>query len=129
MVSLLTPRAARRAALIDTLEEDGVKLSDVEYVERCAAMPVRAAVRAAFAARKLARDETAIELVALRVERRFATNVGTGLSLVEGARDLIQSMQGQTRLGIVSRASRAEIDAALALAQLDHAVRVRHCRR
>ena len=35
--------------------------------------------------------------------------------------ELIESLQGQTRLAIVSRASRADIDATLALAQLDHA--------
>ena len=113
-------RAARRKALVDTLQDAGVGLHDSEYIEQCASMPVRAAVRAAFALRSIARDEVAIELVAMHAERRFANLVETGLSLVDGAVDLIESLHGQTRLGIVSRASRAEIDATLALAQLDH---------
>jgi beta-phosphoglucomutase-like phosphatase (HAD superfamily) len=113
--------AARRRALLETLREDGVGLSESEYVEHCAAMPVRASVRAAFALRRLARDGTSIELAAIRTERRFADMVDTGLSLVDGAGELIESLQGQTRLGIVSRASRDEIDTTLALAQLDHA--------
>jgi beta-phosphoglucomutase len=113
--------ATRRRALLETLREDGVALSELEYVEHCASMPIRASVRAALALRNLARDETSVELLALRTERRFAGFVGTGLSLVDGAGDLIESLQGQTRLGIVSRASRADIDSTLALAQLDHA--------
>jgi HAD superfamily hydrolase (TIGR01549 family) len=113
--------AARRRALLDTLREDGVGLTESEYVEHCAAMPVRASVRAAYTLRRFARDETFIELAAMRTERRFVDQVDTGLSLVAGASELIESLQGQTRLGIVSRATRAEIDATLALAQLDHA--------
>src|SRR4030095_13024698 len=94
--------AARRRALLDTLREDGVGLTESEYVEHCAAMPVRASVRAAYTLRRFARDETFIELAAMRTERRFADMVDTGLSLVDGASELIDSLQGQTRLGIVS---------------------------
>src|SRR3982750_3090857 len=113
--------ATRRRTLLDTLREDGIALSASEYIEHCAGMPVRASVRAAMALRNFPRDDTSIELVAMRTERRFADLVGTGLSLVGGAVELIESLQGQTRLAIVSRASRADIDATLALAQLDHA--------
>jgi len=114
-------RAARRNALLDTLAEDGIKLDETEYVEYCSAMPVRASVRAAFALRKLARDETTVELTAVRAERRFSTLIGPGLSLAEGARTFIESLQGHTRLAIVSWASRTEITTAVEMAQLDHA--------
>jgi len=114
-------RLARRRALLDTLEGEGITLTDDEYVERCAAQPVRAAIRAALALRRLSRDETSLELAAVKAERRFATLIETGLSLVDGARSTVEALQGQTRLGIVSRASRREIDTTLALAHLDHA--------
>ena len=113
--------ATRRRTLLETLREDGVALDESEYTEHCAGMPVRASVRAALALRNFPRDETSVELVAIRAERRFADLVGTGLSLVYGVVQFIESMQGQTRLGIVSRASRADIDATLAFAQLEHA--------
>jgi beta-phosphoglucomutase-like phosphatase (HAD superfamily) len=113
--------ATRRMTLLETLRDDGVALSESEYIEHCAGMPVRASVRAALALRNFARDETLVELVATRTERRFAELVGTGLSLVHGVAELIETLQGQTRLGIVSRASRIDIDATLALGQLDHA--------
>ena len=114
-------RAARRDALLDALHGDGITLSSSEYLERCASMPVRASVGAAYALRKLPRDETGIELAAVRAERRFSEFVGTGLSLVDGVRALIESLHGQTRLGIVTRAARADVDAMLGLAQLEHA--------
>jgi len=113
--------ATRRRALLETLREDGLAVSESEYIEHCAGRPVRASVRAALALRNFPRDETWIDLLAMQADRRFADLIGTGLSLVDGARELIESLQGRTRLGIVSRASRTDIDATLALAQLDHA--------
>jgi beta-phosphoglucomutase len=114
-------RLARRRALTDTIKGDGITLTDDEYVECCAGLPVRAAIRAAFALRGIPIDDTGMELAGLRADRRFDTLVETGLSLVEGAQALIESLQGNTRLGIVSRAARRHIDEALMLAQLDHA--------
>ena len=42
-------RVARRRALIDTIAGDGVTLSDEEYADCCAGLPVSAAIRAASA--------------------------------------------------------------------------------
>jgi HAD superfamily hydrolase (TIGR01509 family) len=84
-------------------------------------MPVRAAVRAAYAARHISPDETAIELAAVRAEKRFSIVVQSGVSLTSGARAFIAGAQPHTRLGIVSRAARSDIDATLSLAQLEHA--------
>jgi beta-phosphoglucomutase len=114
-------RPARRRALIDTIESDGVSLSPEEYDEHCAGLPVRAAIRVAFGLRGIPIDDTAIELAGMRADRRFATLVETGISLAEGAAAAVESLHGSTRLGIVSRAARADIDHVLALAQLDHA--------
>jgi beta-phosphoglucomutase-like phosphatase (HAD superfamily) len=118
---LADTRAARRAALLDTLEEDGITISESEYRDRCAAMPVRGAVRAAYSTRHVSIDDTAIELAAVRAETRFSQAVQSGLSLTTGARAFIELAQAQTRLGIVSRATRADIEATLSLAQLEHA--------
>lgn len=112
---------ARRSALLDTLEEDGLALDVSEYAECCAAMPVRSSVRAAFARRQVPNDETLVELTAVRAERRFSAMVETGVSLTVGAHAFLEAIHGRTRLGIVSRASREDIDAALRLAQLEHA--------
>ena len=118
---LADTRAARRASLLDTLAEDGITLSDSEYRDRCAAMPVRAALRAAYSARHVSADDTGIELAAVRAEKRFAQAVQSGLSLTSGARAFIEAAQTQTRLGIVSRAARSDIELTLSLAQLEHA--------
>ena len=118
---LADTRVARRAALLDTLAEDGITISESEYRDRCAAMPVRAAVRAAYSVRHVTADDTAIELAAVRAEQRFSSAVQSGLSLTTGARAFIEAAQTQTRLGLVSRAARSDIEATLALAQLEHA--------
>ena len=112
---------ARRTALRAILDEDGVSISDEEYAERCAGLPVRSAVRAAFSLRDIAADDTRIDLGTARAERRFSALVEAGLSLTVGVRASIESMQGQTRLGIVSRAARRDIEAMLSMAQLDYA--------
>jgi putative hydrolase of the HAD superfamily len=114
-------RVARRRALTDTIERDGITLTDEEYGECCSGLPVRAAIRAAFALRGIAIDETGVELAGMRADRRFAMLVETGISLMEGAQAAIEALQGTTRLGIVSRAARQDIEQALNLAQLDHA--------
>jgi HAD superfamily hydrolase (TIGR01509 family) len=118
---LADTRDARRIALLDALEEDGVALTDAEYDECCGSRSVRTAVEVAFARRDFPADDTTIDLASARAERRFSRSVEAGLTLCAGVRGLIESMQGQTRLGIVSRASRRDIDTTLALAQLDYA--------
>ena len=114
-------RDARRRALLDTLEEDGVEISDAEYDESCAGLPPRSAVQAALALRTRAVDDTGVEIVTARADRKFRALVEAGLSLVPGARALVENLQGQTRLGIVSRAARRDIEHVLTMAQLDYA--------
>jgi HAD superfamily hydrolase (TIGR01509 family) len=114
-------RDARRSALTASLADEGIVLTDAEYAEHCLSMPVRAAARAALALRGIRGDETRVDLATLRAERRFADVVETGVSLIDGAVALIGSLHGHTRLGIVTRASRKEIEPALALAGVDHA--------
>ena len=111
----------RRDALRQALEQDGVTISDAEYEEWCAALPVRSAVRAALSVRAVHADETTISLVSARAERNFGALVEAGLTLAIGARALIETMHGHTRLGIVSRAARRDIETTLSMAQLDSA--------
>jgi HAD superfamily hydrolase (TIGR01509 family) len=112
---------ARRRALLDTLEEDGVIVDDADYADWCASLPVRAAVRTALARSGVPADDTRVDLTAARADRKFRALLESGLSLIPGARALVDSMQGQARLGLVSRAARRDIEHALGLAQLDYA--------
>ena len=114
-------REARRTALLDALEANGVTLSATEYVEHCATLPVHGALRAAFALRDVPVDDTTVSLAVARAERTYATLVETGLSLAPGAQPLIASLRGQARLGVVSRSNRREIEHALGLAQIEDA--------
>lgn len=112
---------ARRAALTSVLAEDGVVLSPDEYQQVCAGLGLDEGVRAALALRSVTVDETALELMALRAERAFREHLGKGLSLVEGAREVVERLAGGTLVGIVTRTRRSEVEFALALARMEHA--------
>lgn len=114
-------RDARRVALTASLADEGIVLTDWEYAGHCLSLPVRGAARAALGLRGIRDDETRVDLAALRAERRFTELMETGASLVTGAVALVESLHTQARLGLVSRASRREIEPVLSLAGIDHA--------
>ena len=72
---LADTRDARRRALLDTLEEDGVTIDDAKYAEWCASLPVSAAVRTALARSGVHADDTRVDLTAVRADRKFRTLV------------------------------------------------------
>lgn len=113
--------AARHDALCTVLGEDGIALSDAEYHASCAGLGSGDAVRAAIALAGVSIDETALDLLALRVERVFSSHVSKGVVLVDGAREAVERLASRVRLGIVSRASRGNIALILSLARLEHA--------
>jgi HAD superfamily hydrolase (TIGR01509 family) len=118
---LADTRAARRAALMRSLAVDGVSVRDDEYDDACAGLSLDEGARAAAALRGRAYDETDAALAALRAERHFAEWVGKGVTLAPGARAFVEAAVGRTRLGVVARASRREVEFVLALAELTHA--------
>ena len=118
---LAETRALRCEALVRSLADDGVVISSEEYSAVCAGFPVRQGALTALAVRSLSRDDTAIDLITHRAERYFAERAGQGLSLAPGVREFIEGAQGQARLGIVTRASRREVDLLLAMAALEAA--------
>lgn len=112
--------AARHEALVQVLREDGVTLADSDYPSTCGGRSTADAVRAIIAMRDLTMDETATELLTLRVERAFSAHLSKGVVLVDGAREAVERLAGRTRLGIVSRARRRDIEFIVSLARLEH---------
>lgn len=111
---------ARRESMLTVLAEDGIVISHADYRDRCAGLPTPDAVRGALARCGLSIDETGVELLALRIDRAFTAHVGKGLMLADGAREAIERLAARTRLGIVSRANRRDVEFVLSLAQLEH---------
>lgn len=112
---------ARGDALRSTLREDGILLSADEYREQCAGRSFAEAVRAALELRGISLDETGVDLLVLRAERAYGAVVGKGVTLAEGVPEVVERLAGSVRLGIVTRASRRDLDLVLGLAGLDHA--------
>lgn len=114
-------RGARCGALQRSLAEEGLELSNEEFAESCAGFPVRDCVIAALALRRARRDETDVDLISLRAERYFYEQLAKGVSLCPGSREFIEGLAGRSRLGIVTRARRREVEFVLGLAGLDSA--------
>jgi beta-phosphoglucomutase-like phosphatase (HAD superfamily) len=112
---------ARRDALLSALRADGIDVSEAEYREACAGVSVDDAVRAAFALRGAGGNEAGVAVAALRADRAYAAYLGKGVTLVEGAREVVERFLPVARLGIVTRASRREVEFVLTLARMEHA--------
>lgn len=113
--------SARGEALRSTLREDGIALSADEYREHCAGRSFAEAVRAALDLRGVHLDETGIDLLVLRTERAYGAAVGKGVTLADGVPQVVERLAASVRLGIVTRASRRDVEFVLGLAGLDHA--------
>lgn len=116
---LADTRALRRDALVRSLAEDDVVISPAEYDAVCAGFPVRQGALTAIAVRSLPRDDTAIDLIAHRAERYFAEAIGKGISLLPGSLQFVQRTADTARLGVVTRATRREVDMLVTMAGLD----------
>jgi len=114
-------RERRTAALRRSLADDGILVSESEIAEAWRALPSRAAAAMLLERRGDAADEVMLDLIALRADRYFGEEASGGLSLVPGARECVGRLEGRARLGIVTRASRRDVDRTLSLAELGFA--------
>lgn len=110
--------AARRAALAESLAVEGIAGTDA-VLAAGAGYATESAVRRARRAAGAPDDETAVELGRLRAERAFAARAGKGLSLTRDARLALERLAGHTRLALVTRASRREVEFLLGLAGME----------
>ena len=116
---LVDTREARRAALLESLTEEGVVLDATEFDEVAVGMTPRQGARALLARHGRMRDETTIDLIAMRADRAFGARLGKGITMQPGAMELVSRMHGCARLALVSRARRREVDFVLGLSGLD----------
>lgn len=112
-------REFREVALAHALANEGIVVGDAE-LEAGRGLPVRASVAAACVCAGAERDDTALDLLALRAERRFAEVAGKGLSLVPGAMAFLEAIVARVPVAVVTRASRREVEFVLSLARLEH---------
>lgn len=112
--------SARRMAVDRALLDLGLSLTDDEYWDCCAGWPTSQAVRAVARTRRLGLDATALDLLALRMDRAYSSLVGKGVVLVEGARSALERLAGRARIAAVSRLRRSDVESLVSLAKLDH---------
>jgi beta-phosphoglucomutase-like phosphatase (HAD superfamily) len=118
---LVETAVLRRRALQRSLAEDGLTLTDAQFDEHCAGLPLDASARAALDTIRAPHDETTVDLLALRAEREFTSLAAQGIALTPGAREFVERSQGVVSLALVTRARRREVQLLLSLANLDSA--------
>ncbi len=111
----------RRTALLRVFADEALT---VPAPDAGAIGDTRETVRTALREHDLAHDEVAITLLAMRIDREFASLILAGVSLAPGACELVAFAASSCRLAIVTALPRATVDALLALAELDGAFEV-----
>ena len=113
--------SARRDALLRALADEGVPWTAAAYDACCGGLDVRAAAVRALASTGCD-DATLADIVALRANRAFVEWLAHGFVLMPDVPELVDAIEHRTRLAIVTRAGRAETEAALRLSGLDRSV-------
>ena len=109
--------AMRREALAESLAVEGITVTDALALVG-AGYSTEEAVRRIRTAAGANEDETAVELGRLRAERAFATRAGKGMTITPDARATLERLATCSRLALVTRASRREVEFVLDLAGL-----------
>ena len=111
----------RMAALQRALRDEGVALADDDCTRCCDGASVDTSVQRARADVGTT-DPVLADLVAARARRAFAERLGKGFVVRPGARELLDGAQSNSRIAIVTQASRAETAFVLLLTGLDRGI-------
>lgn len=107
-----------RDALSAALREHELSVpSDV--IDAGRGMPLHARVERLVRDERLTIDTTGADLIAFGASRRFADALRRGITLVPGARELLESARQSARVAVVTRARRSDADVMLTLSGLD----------
>lgn len=110
-------RELRRTSMRDALLDHGLASTvDMDVID---GVSTRAAASAALAMQGIDHDDVLIDLVALRAERAFSSQLSArGPMLRDGALDFVREASAVVRLAVVTRARRADVDTMLRLSSL-----------
>ena len=113
---LVDTRAARFHALRTVLAEDGHTLDEGTFTDVADGLAPFEAAGAIAARLPGEHDATAIELLALRADRAFSERASRGVTLMPGARALLEEAAARVPLALVTRARRPFVEMVLDLA-------------
>jgi beta-phosphoglucomutase-like phosphatase (HAD superfamily) len=107
-----------RDALAATLARHACTVTG-DAIESGRDLPVRARIERLIGGRRDRVDETTIDIMVHGAARRFGELLRRGITLLPGARELLESARQRTRVAVVTRARRADADVVLSLGSLD----------
>ncbi|MGQ0764548.1 MAG: HAD family hydrolase [Gemmatimonadota bacterium] len=115
---LADTRDLRIASVAEVLALSGVELDRRDIADLVEGQPVGEGIREVARVRLPPQDETALDLLALRVERVYLESLAKGVVLVEGAGGAVEHLAATARLGIVTRLRRSDVAQLVDLAGL-----------
>lgn len=114
---LFDTRELRRSSLREALHERQLP-TDLNY-DSVDGYPPRIAAALVLAELGAPTDVVLLDLITLTAERTFSARLSsTGAALCDGARDFVREASATTRLAVVTRARRADLETMLRLASL-----------
>lgn len=114
---IVPTRDARRDALRASMHAQGVGTTDLA-LDAGSGLGTAAALAAVLAASGATLDATGLALAAHQADRLLSARLATGLVLVDGAATALETLAASTRLAVVTRARRADVEFVLGLAGL-----------
>lgn len=110
--------ALRHAALAESLAADGIALTG-ESLLLAQGRSFEDAILRIREAAGAPDDPTAVDLARARAERAFAARLGKGITMPVGLRAALEKLSAVSRLAVVTRASRRDVEFVLQLGGLD----------
>ncbi|MBA3853420.1 MAG: hypothetical protein C0503_03335 [Gemmatimonas sp.] len=108
----------RQAALAESLAADGIELT-AELLTLSLGRTFDDAIHRIREAVGAPADATGEELARLRAERAFAARLGKGVAMPAGVRTALEKLSAMSRLALVTRAPRRDVEFVLQLSGLD----------
>lgn len=115
---LADTRDLRVDSVAEVLALSGVELDRADIAELIEGEPVGEGIREVARIRLPPQDETALDLLTLRVERIYIESLAKGVLLVEGAGDMVEKLAAEARVGIVTRLRGGDVAQLVQLAGL-----------
>lgn len=110
--------ALRHAALAESLAADGIEVT-ADLLKLSQGRTFEDAIHRIREAVGAPADATGEELTRLRAERAFAARLGKGVAMPAGVRTALEKLSAMSRLALVTRAPRRDVEFVLQLGGLD----------
>jgi len=125
--TLIDSAGQRRRALQRAFVGEGIALPDALYDEHCSGKSTELAVETALHALGMAEDPVLPALLTLAGRHHFRNEISRGVLLAPGAAEFLEAARASSRVALVARAARDDVELLLSIAGLANAFECATC--